>query len=127
SVAYLESCPSTSWTLRNLGRKLPAFLKANPKLTAPYAALAYDMGLVEWARVVAFDGPEHKPINPQRMAGVDPARLRLRIQPYITLLQLKYPIDKALGRFKKRSENAVASNAVSGGQEGRGMRIRVQP
>jgi len=125
AIAYLESCPSTSWTLRNLGSKLPAFLKANQKLTAPHSALALDMARVEWARVVAFDGACHKPINSQKLAQTDPTKLRLKIQPYVSLLKLDHPIDTAIQRLKHRSGGSVASNAVSSDNATKSPRIRV--
>lgn len=125
AIAYLESCPSTSWTLRDLGGKLPGFLKTNTKLTAPHSALAYDMARVEWARVVAFDGAEHKPVNPQKLAQSDPTKLQLKIQPYVSLLKLDHPIDTAIRRLKHRSGGSVASNAVSSEATTKTPRIRV--
>lgn len=125
--AYLESCPSKSWTLDELGKKLPAFLVQHPELTAPYSALSSDMARVEWAQSVAFDGPERKPLNPQRLAGSDPDKLRLRLQPYLTLLELKYPIDELLRRRKQRAESGSASNAVSQGTRKRNLRLSARP
>ena len=40
AVAYIDTCPSRSWTLRNLGERLEAFLREHPELTAPRERLA---------------------------------------------------------------------------------------
>ncbi|HET6406596.1 MAG TPA: DNA-binding domain-containing protein, partial [Chthoniobacteraceae bacterium] len=57
AVAYLEKHGSQSWSLRDLGQFMPGFLRERPDLTKPHNELALDMARVEWARVVAFDGP----------------------------------------------------------------------
>jgi len=110
--AYLGQHPSTSWTLRNIGSKLVAFLEANPKLTHPRTALAIDVARVEWARVLAFDEPARKIVAPEKMARTAPDRLRLALQPYIVLLELSHPVDDLMSRLK-RAEFSAVSNAVS--------------
>jgi len=42
-LAYLNENPSTSWTLRDLGAKLPGFLGAHPELTGRRHRLAVDV------------------------------------------------------------------------------------
>src|SRR5579883_1930543 len=49
SKAYLTACPSESFTLRNLGSRLEAWLRKNPKWLAPQKELALDMARLEWA------------------------------------------------------------------------------
>src|SRR5580693_6875289 len=53
--AYIERYPSESFSLRNLGRRVEEFLRAEPKWTAPRNQLALDMARIEWANTVAFD------------------------------------------------------------------------
>src|SRR6202012_582972 len=53
--AYINDCPSTSFTLRNLGSKLQAWLRKNPKWTGSRRELALDMVRLEWADIDAFD------------------------------------------------------------------------
>ena len=45
---------------------------------------------------------------------VPPALLRLGLQPYLSLLELRHPIDELLGKLKRQKsiETAAASNAV---------------
>lgn len=113
AVAYLEAHGSTSWSLRDLGQLLPAFLEKHPALTAPHTALALDMARVEWARIVAFDGPSLPVLDPATLARKTPATIRLRLQPYLTLLALAHPVDALLRKLRQSSvETGTASNAV---------------
>ncbi len=112
ATAYLEKHGSSSWTLRNLGSKLVPFLKSNPKLTHPRTALALDVAQVEWARVLAFDEPARKVINPAKLARTPPDRLRLALQPYVVMLELSHPVDEFMSKLK-RTEFSAVSNAVS--------------
>ncbi len=116
AVAYLETCGSTSWTLRNLGQHLETFIRSQPNLTAPHTALALDMARLEWARVWAFDEPGDPILDPQILARTSPECLRLALQPYVVLLELQYESDKLLLRFHRRRQSAAestASNAVN--------------
>lgn len=131
SVAYLEECGSTSWTLRNLGQHLEAFLRKHPKLTAPHTELALDMARLEWARAVAFDEPGDPPPDTQEIAQIPPHKLKLRLQPYLVLLKMRHETDKLYLRFKKRDQTAAestASNAVNAApRRRREMRITAKP
>jgi len=113
AVAYLDEHGSQSWSLRDLGQFLPAFLQQHPELTAPHTALALDMARVEWARVLAFDGPSRPQIDPQRIGQTNPEQLRLGIQPYVSLLELRHPVDSLIKKFRESQvETGSASNAV---------------
>jgi hypothetical protein len=112
--AYLKDCPSQSFTMRNIGSQLEAWLKKHPKFVAPRQQLALDMVRLEWAEINAFDGKRETPLRPEDLAQANPAKLRLRLQPYLSLLDLKYPVDDLLLEVRKNSEEAsVASNAFS--------------
>ena len=125
ATAYLEEHGSTSWTLRNLGSKLVAFLVANPKLTQPRTALALDVARVEWARVLAFDEPARKIIEPAKLARTPASRLRLGLQPYVVLLELSHPVDELM-RKMKRTEFSAMSNAVGAADSRRRARVTVR-
>ena len=124
ATAYLEQHGSTSWTLRNLGANLTAFLEANPKLTQPRTALALDVARVEWARVLAFDEPARKIIAPAKLARTPASRLRLGLQPYVVLLELSHPVDEFM-RKMKRTEFSAMSNAVAAADSRRRARVTV--
>jgi hypothetical protein len=111
SRAYLASFPSRSFTLRNLCSRLEAFIRRNPKLTAPKTALAIEIAQFEWAQTVAFDDEARPVVAPNELAGTPPDRLRLGLQPYITLLSLRFPIDTYVLSVKRRDAmRAEASN-----------------
>jgi hypothetical protein len=111
--AYLMAHPSRSYSLRNLSDRLAEFIEDNPELVAPHFDLALDMARFEWAQVVAFDGSARPPVTVDQLLGRNPARLRLSLQPYLTLLALRYPLDEFLIQMKKNGLRGEASNAIS--------------
>ena len=112
--AYLIDCPSQSFTLRNLGSRLVNWLAKHPSWAGERQNLAVDMARLEWADIEAFDGLRELSLKPEDLAGVDPAKLRLRLQPYVSLLALRYPVDDLLLEVRKDSDDLdVASNAFS--------------
>ncbi len=113
-VAYLDAYPSRSFTLRNLGDRLEQFITERPDLVAPKLELAREMAAFEWAQVVAFDGPEQKPLSIDDLLGKNPGKLRLALQPYVTLLEMHYPLDDYTTALKRQQTalRSEASNAV---------------
>ena len=111
--AYLIDCPSTSFTLRNLGSKLESWLRAHPKFAAKKQTLALDIARLEWADVEAFDNEAKPPLRTEDLAGADAAHLTLELQPYVRLLDLKYPVDDLLLAVRKEEDTDFASNAFS--------------
>jgi Putative DNA-binding domain len=113
--AYLRDCPNTSFTLRNLGSKLEAWLRKHPRFAGSRLNLAIDMVRLEWADIEAFDGASVPALKKENIAGADPATLRLRLQPYVQLLALRYPVDDLLlaVKGKNQDDDDFASNAVS--------------
>jgi hypothetical protein len=109
--AYIADCPSRSFTLRNLGSHLPVWLERHPGWGGLRQRLALDMARLEWADIEAFDGLSWPPLNAKDLAGAHPARLRLRLQPHISLLALRYPVDDLLLKVRKEEDTAFASNA----------------
>jgi hypothetical protein len=123
SKAYLVDCPSRSFTLRNLGSRLEAWLRKHPKWAEPKQALAIDIARLEWADIEAFDGKAEPALRPEDLHADTGAKLKLRLQPYVRLLDLKYPVDDLLLEVRKEYEDTdFASNAF---QE-RHKRKRVQ-
>jgi hypothetical protein len=92
-TAYLVDCPSRSFTLRDLGSQLETWLRDNPKFADLKFDLVLDMVQLEWAHIVAFDGPAETPIEPQDLIELTPG-FRVRLQPCITILDLQYPVDE---------------------------------
>jgi hypothetical protein len=112
--AHLIDCPSQTFTLRNLGSRLVNWLEKHPTWGGERQNLAVDMARLEWADIEAFDGKREPSPKPEDLAGANPAKLRLRLQPYVTLLALRYPVDDLLLEVRKDSDDLdVASNTFS--------------
>jgi hypothetical protein len=111
---YISRLPSRSFTLRNLGSRLEKFLRKEPKWIGPNIDLALDMIRLEWARITAFDEEALPPITTKELLGTNPAKLKLNLQPYLSLLELDYPVDDFLIAInKKDSSHEEVSNAVN--------------
>jgi len=110
--AYLQKHPSDSYTLRNLGSQLGRFIADHQELTQPRTQLCQEMWAFEWAQVEAFDGPANPALTVDDLLGSDPRKLRLGVQPYITLLHLHWPLDDFSVALKRSALRGEASNAV---------------
>ena len=99
TVAYLTECPSRSFTLRNLGSHLSLWLGSHPEWMQPNGRLVRDMTNLEWAHIVAFDAAELPPLRPEDLPSE--GILYLTLQPYLTLLELEYPVDDILLAARK--------------------------
>ena len=116
--AYLAECPSRSFTLRNLGARLEVWLRQNPKWIRGKQTLALDMVRLEWADIEAFDGKAEPALRPEDLNGSSARGLRLRVQPYVQVLELHYPVDD-LALEIREDDNPVdfASNALTEGRK----------
>jgi hypothetical protein len=111
-LAYLRENPSTSFTLRNLGSKLPQWLEAHPEVAPRRHKLLLDIARLEWAYVEAFDGAEHAPLTTADFADLG-AESRLFLQPHLQLLDLSYPVDElVLAVHRLTPPSDIMSNAV---------------
>ena len=112
-LAYLNEHPSTSWTLRDLGAKLPQFLEAHPEFTGRRHRLAVDVARLEWAYVDAFDGRLRTPLATEEAQAIGPES-KLSLQPHLQLLELNYPVDNLVLTIKKHAPEAeIVSNAAN--------------
>ncbi|HMH13401.1 MAG TPA: putative DNA-binding domain-containing protein [Edaphobacter sp.] len=111
--AYLEANPSRSFTLRNLGSSLVAWLKQNPQHTKPYTDSAIAMAALEWAHIEAFDNESLAPLAAEEITGLN-ADSHIALQPYLRLLAAPYAVDDALlaVRDSAHDSGSQASNAV---------------
>jgi hypothetical protein len=110
---YLTDCPSQSFTLRNLGSRLEAWLTGHPEFAGKNLALALDMIRLEWAHIEAFDNAERKALGPEDLLELGP-ELIFALQPHIGLLELQYPVDDLRVKVNQHvEEHSRASNAVS--------------
>lgn len=112
ATVYLADCPSESFTVRDLGSRMEAWLESHPRYAGPNRRLALDMARLEWAHIVAFDGPEEKMLGPEDLAELAP-NLRVGIQPYITLLELQYAVDVMRVHLKIAPEDGASTSNVA--------------
>jgi hypothetical protein len=107
SVAYLTAHPSRSFTLRNLGSKLPEWLAANPALAGRRHRLAVDVARIEWAFVESFDNAEGTPLTPDQVATLD-GDSRLTLQPHLQLMALDYAADNLVLSLHDRQKREAS-------------------
>jgi len=112
-VAYLDDCPSESFTLRDLGSRLEGWLRSHLEFVPKTESIAVDMVRLEWADIDAFDTAELPKLSEDdlRNLGDDP---RFLLQPHLHLLDLDYPVDELLLSIRGTEEpdSDIASNAV---------------
>jgi Putative DNA-binding domain len=112
-LAYLGEHPSASWTLRDLGAKLPAFLAAHPEFGGRRHRLAVDVANLELAYVDAFDGKHLDPLTAEEAHAIG-ADSQLFLQPHLRLLELAYPVDNLVLAVKKETpEVDIVSSAAT--------------
>lgn len=110
---YLTDCPSRSFTMRDLGSRLEVWLRKHPRYAGNRQQLALDMVRLEWAEIETFDSAAESPVSLASLQGANPAKLRLKLQPCIRLLDLRYPVDDLLLAIKHDAGTDVASNAMA--------------
>jgi hypothetical protein len=120
--AYLEGCPSTSFSLRNLGSRLATWLQENPALTAPQSEMAIEMARLEWAHIEAFDNAMWPTLTFEERAQIG-AESRITLQPFLRLVEAHYAVDDALIAVRRESGSRdTSSNNASTGHVGRRLR-----
>jgi hypothetical protein len=112
-LAYLTELPSESFTLRNLGSRLEAWLRQHPEFTPAQERIALDMVRLEWADIDAYDAAEFPRLTQEELqgSGEDPV---FHLQPNLFLLDLAYPVDEFLLQVRETEEPEadIASNVV---------------
>jgi hypothetical protein len=117
--AYLVANPSRSFTLRHLPSQLVPWLRKHPQWAGKNQKLAVDLARLEWADIEAFDAKAEPPLRQSdllsaRGRDAAAAKLRLTLQPYLRLLDLRYPVDDLLLEVRKEDEDTdFASNAFT--------------
>ena len=120
--AYLADRPSQSLTLRNLGSGLEEWLREHPEYAGEQFDLALDMMRLEWAHIEAFDGEERRR-SVRKICSSWGRSLRIGLQPYIWLLELRYPVDDLrIDASQWIEEREEASNAPSNDRVERDLR-----
>src|SRR5436309_1679519 len=92
--SYVRAHPPAGPCLFEYGADLPEFIAAFPA-RAPLPWLA-DVARLEWAMNVALHAPDAVPLEPEALRTLPPAalaRLTLRLDPSVTLLASRWPVD----------------------------------
>ncbi|MBS1802909.1 MAG: putative DNA-binding domain-containing protein [Acidobacteria bacterium] len=111
SVAYIDAHPNRSFTLRNLGSRLPEFLVANPHFAGRRADLAVDVARIEWAFVEAFDSAEREPLTLEQIATLE-GDSHLALQPHLQLVEVEYPVDDLVLKLHKGEERQTTEAGI---------------
>lgn len=108
--AYLTDCPSRSFSMRDLGSRFEAWLRRNSQYAGERFASALDMVRLEWAHIVAWDGGSEEALVARDLALIG-ADFRLKLQPYVRLLDLQYPVDEVRLRLNAAGTSTAALRA----------------
>lgn len=90
---YLTAHGPQGWTLRDLGRHLPAYIAGATDL--PHRLLCEDMARLEWAYIELFDAAESAPLDLAKLATLAPDTLEagsIVLQPALVLMEVQYPV-----------------------------------
>ncbi len=121
---FLQKRPSTYWTLRDLPEHLADFIAAEPQWTRPHTALCRDIARFEWAQVEVYDTAALPLFTADDLLDSDPARLKLNLQPYLQLLELRHPVDDFILSLRDRDnllrhDTSSVPNAPKSGRAAR--------
>lgn len=114
--AYLAACPPDSYTLRDLGQRFARFAADYEGFSPDVAGPARDMARFELAFVDIFDGPDVAPIAAETVQAIAPeawARAILGLQPYLTVLELSYPVQRYRTEVRRERIEPTAPNAAA--------------
>jgi hypothetical protein len=106
---YLLERAPTSFSLRDLGEGLPAFVERSTWL--PERRLCTDMARLEWAYVEVFDAPDAGKLEPDRLAALPLdawETARCVLSPALRLLPVRYPVADLRRALKRSTENGEA-------------------
>ncbi len=122
---YLLAHPSTHFSLRQLGRALPGFLRAHP-LEREFPTLA-DLARLDWARVDVFDDADAAPLSMQELlegGGSAPEKFAVALIPSARLLRVDVavlPLWRRLDGAGAAKENGERKRSARG--ETRAVRV----
>lgn len=111
-MQYLQTCPSTSYTLGDLGARFPQFL-AESKPAAEEAGVPdwtdflVEVATLERVYSEVFDGPgiEQTPIlSPEKLNTISPEEwpdLKLQLAPCFRMCQFQFPVHEYITSVRK--------------------------
>jgi hypothetical protein len=90
---YIEEHAPSSWSLRNLGNRLPEFVERSVWLE--HHELCVDMARLEWSFIEIFDAPDTRGLDPEKLAALTPKQwetARIVLSPALALLRVRHPV-----------------------------------
>lgn len=114
SEEYLRTIAPESYTLRNLGLRLPEVVERADWL--PHRALCLDMVRLELAYIEVFDAEDSVPLAAERLAGISEEALgsaHLVIAPATRLLSLDYRVADLRRLLRAEGDEPVAIPGTS--------------
>lgn len=121
--AYLLECPSSSFTLRHLGSRVPDFTATWDVLDESRRRWFSSLARLEYADMEIYEAAEWAPVPPDQLATAT-----LGLQPHVKLLALPVEADlcKDWETFAPDAETPVHI-AVWRGENGGSLRTRLDP
>jgi hypothetical protein len=110
---YLTETVPDSYTLRDLGLRLPKLIERADWL--PHQALCLDMARLEVAYIEVFDAPDTEPLAPEQLGRIPEEQLgdcRLVVAPCVRLLSVQYPVADLRRQLRANDENHDSDEAV---------------
>jgi hypothetical protein len=105
---YLEEIPLDSFSLRDLGDRLPAYVEKADFL--PHRDLCVDMARLEWAYVEVFDAADSPPLDAEKLASIPedgwPAA-RIVFASALSLLRVRYPVADLRRSLREQRSDPV--------------------
>lgn len=105
---YLLAHPPRSFSLRDLGDRMPEFVERSTWL--PHHELCIDMARIEWCYVEVFDAADVSPLDPSTLAAIPEhewPRARVQLSPALRLLKVRHPVA-ALRKAIRNHEHPIA-------------------
>lgn len=105
---YLGEVAPTSWSLRDLGDRLPAYVERCDWLE--HHELAVDMAQLEWRYIEIFDAKDAARLEAARVAAIPPEswrNARMRFAPAVRFLDVRYPVVELRRKLRMANKNPV--------------------
>ena len=106
---YVTACPSESYTLLHLGRRLPEFLRTHYcEKDNPFVC---DIARFEWAQMEAQESPNSPRFDPdllQEAQKESVTELPLSLHPSVRILSLDFPVHLPSKTRKKKTSLIVS-------------------
>jgi hypothetical protein len=112
--AYVTAHPSSHPNLNFFGGRFPAFVREQPWLDN--AHFLSDLGRLEWAMVEVLHAKAEEAISLAGLEAAGPERwaeIRLSASPTLRFLELDFPVNAFLQRYREDAEPPIPARAWS--------------